>query len=152
MMATMAHKRTHQSTGRFLPSGWDETTLANVDGETNDRGGVAYPVRGFSRVDATYAYSGDIEGTGTVAMLIAYRGAEAAPTFAFEQFVGSVDGHDGSFLLQHVGEHDPEAVRGEVQIIEGSGTGGLTGISGEATVELKGHSEDGYPFTLRYDL
>lgn len=144
--------RSHHATATFQVTSWDETVVANVDGTTTEINGVEYPSRGFSRADVTYAYSGDLEGTGSLTYLIAYRAGETAPGFAFEHVVGSLGGHDGSFLLQHVGEHDAEGVRMRLTIVEGSGTGGLSGISGEGEVELAGHSDDGYPLTLDYDL
>ena len=55
-------------------------------------------------------------------------------------------------MLQHVGDHDAEAVRATLTIVEGMGTGGLEGMTGEATIELAGHSDDGYDITLSYDL
>ena len=130
---------------------WDETVIVDIDGESTEINGVSYPRRGFSRADTTYAYSGDIEGTGTVAYLISYNQG-FAPTSGFERFEGSIDGHDGSLVFQHLGDHDERAVRATLTIVEGMGTGGLEGMRGEATVELAGHSDDGYDITLHDDL
>ena len=130
---------------------WDENVIVDIDGEGTEINGVTYPKRGFSRADTTYAYSGDIEGTGTVAYLISYNPG-FAPTSGLERFEGSIDGHDGSLVFQHLGDHDEQAVRATLTIVEGMGTGGLEGMRGEATVELAGHSDDGYDITLSYDL
>ncbi len=143
--------RAHTTSGRFTVTSWDEKVLVDIDGDGVEINGVTYPKRGFSRADTTYAYSGDIEGTGTVAYLISYNQG-FAPTSAFERFEGSIDGHDGSLVLQHLGDHDEQAVRATLTIVEGLGTGGLEGMRGEATVELAGHSDDGYDITLSYDL
>jgi len=143
--------RAHTSTGRFTVTSWEEKVVVDIDGEGTEINGVTYPKRGFSRADTTYAYSGDIEGTSTVAYLISYNDG-FAPVTGFERFEGSIDGHDGSLVLQHVGDHDAEAVRATLTIVEGMGTGGLAGMRGEATIELAGHSDDGYPITLSYDL
>lgn len=130
---------------------WEETVIVDIDGESTEINGVSYPKRGFSRADTTYTYSGGIEGMGTVAYLISY-GPGFAPTSGFERFEGSIDGHDGSLVFQHLGDHDEQAVRATLHIVEGMGTGGLEGMTGEATIELAGHSEDGYDITLNYDL
>ena len=130
---------------------WEETVIVDIDGESTEINGVSYPERGFSRADTTYTYSGDIEGMGTVAYLISYSPG-FAPTSGFERFEGSIDGHDGSLVFQHLGDHDEQAVRATLHIVEGMGTGGLEGMTGEATIELAGHSEDGYDITLSYDL
>jgi hypothetical protein len=154
--------RAHSTSGKFKVKSWDESVIVDIDGEGTEINGVTYPKRGFSRADTTYTYSGDIEGTGTVAYLISYnsptRGARGeapkgfAPTSGFERFEGSIDGHDGSLVFQHLGDHDEQAVRATLHIVEGMGTGGLEGMTGEATVELAGHSDDGYDITLAYDL
>ncbi|WP_159540132.1 DUF3224 domain-containing protein [Aeromicrobium sp. 9AM] len=143
--------RAHTTTGRFTVKSWDEKVIVDIDGEGTEINGVTYPKRGFSRADTTYAYSGGIEGTGTVAYLISYAPG-FAPTSGFERFEGSIDGHDGSLVFQHLGDHDEQAVRATLTIVEGMGTGGLEAMTGEATVELAGHSDDGYEFTLSYDL
>ncbi len=143
--------RSHTTSGKFTVKSWDEKVIVDIDGEGVEINGVTYPKRGFSRADTTYAYSGDIEGTGTVAYLISYAPG-FAPTSGFERFEGSIDGHDGSLVFQHLGDHDEQAVRSTLTIVEGLGTGGLEGMRGEATIELAGHSDDGYDITLSYDL
>ncbi len=143
--------RSHTAAGTFTVKSWDEKVIVDIDGEGTEINGVTYPKRGFSRADTTYAYSGGIEGTGTVAYLISYVPG-FAPTSGFERFEGSIDGHDGSLVFQHLGDHDEQAVRATLTIVEGMGTGGLEGMKGEATVELAGHSDDGYDITLSYDL
>jgi hypothetical protein len=154
--------RAHTTAGRFTVTSWDEKVIVDIDGDATEINGVTYPRRGFSLADTTYAYTGDIDGTGTVAYLISYnsptRGARGeapagfAPVSGFERFEGSIDGHDGSLVFQHVGDHDAEAVRATLHIVEGLGTGGLETMKGEATIELAGHSDDGYDITLAYDL
>lgn len=143
--------RSHQTKGTFTVTSWDEKVVVDIDGTGTEINGVTYPTRGFSRADTTYTYTGDIEGTGLVAYLISYNPG-FAPVTGFERFEGTIDGHDGSLVLQHVGDHDAEAVRAKLHIVEGLGTGGLEAMRGEATIELAGHSEDGYDITLEYDL
>lgn len=142
---------THTTTGRFTVSSWSEEVIVDIDGDAKEINGVKYPTRGLSRADTSYSYSGSIEGTGNVSYLISYRPG-GAPVSGFEQFTGSIDGHDGSLVFQHVGEHDAEAVRATLHIVEGLGTGGLEGMTGEASINLAGHSDDGYEISLTYSL
>lgn len=145
--------RAHTITAKFNVTSWEEKVVVDIDGDATEVNGVRYPKRGYSRANTAYAYTGGIEGTSTVAYLIAYNSpTHIAPVSGFERFEGSIDGHDGSLVFQHVGHHDAEAVRATLHIVEGLGTGGLEGMTGEATVELAGHSEDGYGITLSYDL
>ena len=143
--------RAHSTSGRFNVASWDEKVIVDIDGDGTEINGVTYPKRGFSRADTAYTYTGNIEGSGTVAYLISYSPGYA-PVSGFERFEGSIDGHDGSLVFQHVGDHDAEAVRATLHIVAGLGTGGLEGMTGEATIELAGHSDDGYDITLAYDL
>lgn len=141
----------HTTSGRFNVASWAETIVVDIDGDAIERNGVQYPKRGFSRAEAGYTYTGAIEGSSVIAYLISYR-PDAAPIAGFERFEGSIDGHDGSLVFQHVGEQDAGGVRATLTIVEGMGTGGLENMTGEATVNLAGHSENGYELTLRYDL
>lgn len=143
--------RAHSTSGRFSVASWDEKVIVDIDGDGTEINGVIYPKRGFSRADTAYTYTGDIDGSSTVAYLISYNQGYA-PVSGFERFEGSIDGHDGSLVFQHVGDHDAEAVRATLHIVAGLGTGGLEGMTGEATIELAGHSDDGYDITLAYDL
>ncbi|MET0927930.1 MAG: DUF3224 domain-containing protein [Aeromicrobium sp.] len=139
---------THTITARFTVASWDETVVVDIEG-----GDASPPERGFSRADVSYAYSGPIEGTSIVSYLISYRPG-VAPVAGFERFEGSIDGHDGSLVFQHEGEHDADGVRATLTIVDGLGTGGLETMTGEATIDLSGHgsAEDGYEISLRYDL
>lgn len=141
----------HTTTARFNVASWAETLIVDLDGDAAEVNGVRYPKRGFSRADVGYTYTGSIEGTSVIAYLISYRPGNA-PVTGFERFEGSIDGHDGSLVFQHVGEHDAEGVRATLTIVEGLGTGGLEKMTGEATINLAGHSDNGYEITLAYNL
>lgn len=143
--------RTHTARATFQVTSWEEKVIADIDGEGTTTNGAYYPTRGLTRADVTYSYAGDLEGSGTVSYLIAYR-AGAAPVSGFERFEGTLDGHDGSFVLRHVGDHDGAGVHATLTVVEGMGTGGLEHLAGEATIDLVGHSDDGYDITLTYDL
>jgi hypothetical protein len=145
----MSH--THTTTARFTVAAWVEEVVVDIDGDTSGDDAAPYPRRGFSRADVRYAYTGSIEGSSVLAYLISYRPG-TAPVTGFERFEGSIDGHDGSRVVQHVGDHDADGVRATLTIVEGLGTGGLETMTGEATVDLSGHSDDGYEITLSYDL
>jgi hypothetical protein len=65
---------------------------------------------------------------------------------------GTLDGHDGSFVLRHTGSQDAGSVTAHLEVMPGLGTGGLEALRGEAELEIAGHSDDGYELVLRYDL
>jgi hypothetical protein len=142
---------THKAACRFDVSSWTEQVYADIDGQGTTSGDVYYPRRGLTRAEVGYTYKGDLEGSSSLVYLIAYKG-DAAPVLGLERFEGSVDGHEGSFVMRHVGEQDAGSVRAHLEVVPGMGTGGLETLRGEADLVIAGHSEDGYELVLRYDL
>jgi Protein of unknown function (DUF3224) len=141
----------HSAAARFDVASWSEELVTDIDGQGITSGESYYPNRGVTRTEVSYAYTGDIEGTSTMAYLIAYK-ADAAPVFGLERFEGSIGGHEGSCVFQHVGQQDKGAVSARIEVVPGMGTGGLESLRGEAELSIAGHSDDGYPLTLSYDI
>lgn len=141
-----------KATCRFAVSSWSERAYVDIDeGEGTTAGEMYYPKRGLTRAEVGYTYHGDVQGTSTLTYLIAYK-ADAAPVLGLEQFTGSVDGHDGSFVLQHTGSQDAGSVTAHLEIVPGMGTGALEGLRGEAELKIAGEEPDGYELVLSYDL
>lgn len=130
---------------------WSESIVTDIDGHGMTSGGAYYPSRGFTQAEVSYAYRGDIEGTSTLIYLIAYK-ADVAPVLGLERFEGSINGHQGSCVLRHVGSQDAGSVSARLEIVPGMGTGELDSLHGEADLLISGHSDDGYSLTLHYDL
>jgi Protein of unknown function (DUF3224) len=141
----------HTATCKFTVASWSESAYVDIDGEGTKVGELYYPKRGLSRAEVSYAYTGEIEGTGTLVYLIAYK-ADAAPVLGLERFTGSIGGHEGSCVFRHVGSQDAGSVSVRVEVVPGMGTGGLSGLVGEAELAIAGHSDDGYDLVLAYDL
>jgi hypothetical protein len=119
--------------------GWDEKTFR----EWGDG-------RKLTRVEASFAYEGAMRGEGAALWVLGYNleGCGSAP--ALERFEGELDGLVGGFVLQHNSEFDAKSVRDRLEILPGSGTGALAGITGKAELELVGQGP--YAFSLRYEL
>jgi hypothetical protein len=141
----------HTATCRFQVASWSESAYVDIDGEGTKVGELYYPKRGLSRAEVSYAYTGEIEGKGTLVYLIAYK-ADAAPVLGLERFTGSIGGHQGSCVFRHVGSQDAGSVSVRVEVVPGMGTGDLEGLVGEAELSIAGHSDDGYELVLAYDL
>lgn len=76
-------------------------------------------------------YTGALAGSAVVEMLTT-RGDGGAAYLAQERVVGTLEGREGSFVLQH-GAHT--APPGQwAFVVAGSGTGGLAGLSGTGSV------------------
>lgn len=92
-------------------------------------------------------FSGDITGTSLVrAIMLVTENSGPAVYIGIERFDCSVSGRRGTFLLTHTAfMPDPENIT-RWQIVPGSGTGQLTGISGT------GEIQPGHNFRLEYNL
>ncbi len=85
----------------------------------------------LSRVLVTKVFDGLITGTSRAELLMAGN-ASGAGYVASEVFTGSVDGREGTMVIQHWGLAEGEAAASDGHIIPGSGTGALEGIVGKA--------------------
>lgn len=99
---------------------WDETVYEE-------------PAEGpkLTRVRIRKRYRGVIDGTGVAEVLTA-QGAAGGGYVASERIEGTLDGRQGTFVIQHGGLAEGTDQSSYGTIIPTSGTGGLTGISGRA--------------------
>ncbi len=92
----------------------------------------------YAHAHATFTYSGVIDGTSSCDYLLYYPGekANSAGTTSpgLERIEGSVDGRSGTFLIKHDVTFDERGVTGTWQVLPGSGTGELAGLSGSGTI------------------
>jgi hypothetical protein len=95
----------------------------------------------------TKTFQGDIAATSTVRMLGAQTPVDDAAAYvALERIVGSVHGRKGSFVLLHAAT----AEQARWQVVTGSGTDELAGLTGVAVLER--HPDGGHTLTLDYEL
>ena len=97
------------------------------------------------RFDLVKAWSGALEGTSRGVMLTAGDPASGSASYvATELFEDSLDGREGTLVLQQLGtmtDGDPTL---QYVIAPGSGTGALAGITGAlmiGTIDDDGHHE-----------
>jgi hypothetical protein len=106
-------------TAKFQVTGWDESPF---DDEQE--------MPKITRALVTKAYSGDIEGASTTQWLMAYAEDGSATFVGLERVAGSVAGRSGTFALRHVGSFEDGVAKGSLEVIEGSGSGGLASATG----------------------
>jgi hypothetical protein len=128
-----------QATGSFTVASWDESTYQELSGDAK-----------LTKATVTFSLTGDITGEASWDAVMCYRPDGTAVYTGMQRVDGTLAGLEGSFVLQADGEFADGAARSRWQIIEGSGTGGLAGLTGSgsavATAEPPG------TFTLDYDL
>ncbi|OYO01103.1 uncharacterized protein DUF3224 [Propionibacteriaceae bacterium ES.041] len=96
---------------------------------------------GTGRLNFTKTWSGGMAGTGRGVMISAGDpGSGEAGYVCFEIFEGSIDGHEGSAVLQQFGKMTGGDSELRYEVVPGSGTDELAGITGvvELTVDETG--------------
>ncbi len=103
----------------------------------------------LTRAHIKRSFHGDLSGTGNLMYVMTYLGSGAASFTGFEKVVGSLGGRTGSFVLRHTGSYAEKATA-EYEVVPGSGTSELTGLSGTGGFSA-GHAEE-YDMTLDYEV
>ncbi len=128
-----------RANGNFEIKDWQEDAYQQIDG-----GGK------MTRADVTQGFTGDIEGEGKVQWLMCYRADGTADFVGMQRIVGTVGDRKGSFVLETSGTFDGGAATGRWNVVPGSGTGELEGMTGEGTYEApKGPQAT---FSIDYDI
>ena len=97
----------------------------------------------FRRMSIEKAFSGPLEATSNGEMLSVMTPTKGSAGYvAIEQVVGSLEGKQGSFVLQHYGVMELGAERLTLEVIPDSGVGELAGLSGQMNIYI----EDGNHF------
>ncbi|GAB3946705.1 DUF3224 domain-containing protein [Kribbella albertanoniae] len=106
-------------------------------------------LEGTGRFDFSKVWTGGMTGTSTGLMLSAGDPASGTAGYvALELFRGSVDGLEGSVVLQQFGTMSEEAVL-YYEFAPGSGTGQLAGLVGAVEIDTSG---GGHDVRVRYRL
>jgi len=128
----------------FKIAGWDEKTFS--DPGAPDRGHAGK----LTKASVKKTYSGDLEGEGILEYLMCYQDDGSAEYVGYERVSGKLEGASGTFVFRHSGTYSEDRMMQTSIIVEGSGTGGLSGISGRTEI-IAGHEKD-YPFILEYGM
>jgi hypothetical protein len=125
-------------TGTFTLDSWDQADVDVRDGT------------GIAKAHVTKTFSGDLVGTSTADLLLAGADGGSRAYCGFERITGTVGGRTGSFVLRHAAEGDATGGWLTWQILAGSGSSELGGITGEGQID---QDEDGnHTFWLDVDL
>ncbi len=128
----------------FSVKAWDEKTW---------EGDPANDVQGSKMTHAAikYGYKGDLSGESDVQYIMCYRDDKTGVYYGLEKITGSLNGKQGSFVIQHDGIFDETTVNATVTIVPDCGTDGLEGLTGTGQLAIDGHAEQ-YTLSLDYEL
>ena len=104
----------------------------------------------LTRAHVRKSFHGDLSGTGNLMYVMTYLDSGGATFTGFEKVVGSLGGRPGSFVLRHTGSYDGEKATAEYEVVPGSGTDELAGLSGTGGFSA-GHAEE-HDMTLDYEV
>ena len=97
---------------------WDETTVSE-SGATK-----------ITRTTMGQSCTGDIEGTSASELVMYYQEGGAATIVGFLTVDGSIGDRRGTVVLRSIGGFDGSVATADLTIVDGSGTGGLVGLTG----------------------
>lgn len=113
-------------------------TLNPLESNINGTDGMA-----FRRMSIEKVFTGPLDATSNGEMLSVMTPTKGSAGYvAIEQVVGSLEGKQGSFVLQHYGVMELGAERLTLEVIPDSGAGQLVDLSGQMNIYI----EDGNHF------
>jgi hypothetical protein len=104
---------------KFEVQSWKENTYEELDAGAK-----------LTRASVGQAFTGDLEGEGSVEWLMCYREDKTAEFVGLQRFIGRIGSRSGSFVMQTQGGFDGTEARGSLHVVAGSGTEELSGITG----------------------
>ena len=104
----------------------------------------------FGRLLLDKRFHGQLDATSKGTMLAARTAVEGSAGYvALEIVSGTLDGRQGSFILQHMGIMAKGVATLTVTVVPDSGTGQLTGIAGRMTIII---ADGKHSYELEYTL
>jgi hypothetical protein len=95
-------------------------------------------------------FRGDLEATSKGQMLAAGTDVEGSAGYvAIERVKGTLDGHSGTFALQHSGMMARGVPQLNITVVPDSGTGQLVGLAGRMTINI---DEGKHSYEFEYTL
>jgi Protein of unknown function (DUF3224) len=128
-----------QAAGTSSVKSWDESTYQEL-GENGK----------LTKATVAFALEGDLTGQATWEAVMCYRPDGTAVFTGMQRVEGALAGREGAFVVRADGEFADGEARTRWQVIDGSGTGGLTGLTGTGSAVAT--STPPGTFSLDYDL
>lgn len=129
-----------QANAAFSVVRWDENPyMEKPDGEK------------LTRSEIKYAYTGDMVGESELVYLMHYTAAGAATFVGLEYVTATLDGKSGTFVFKNTGIDNNMGTHITLEVVEGSGTGELTGLQGTVTTTLAGEAAQ-YNIVFDYSI
>lgn len=113
-------------------SGKFEVKLQPLDNYAKGNDGIT-----LGRMSIDKTFSGELSALSKGEMLSAASIDGSAGYVAIEQVTGSIKNKKGSFVLQHFATMSKNNSTLTIEVVPGSGTGELLGISGKMSIQIE---------------
>jgi uncharacterized protein DUF3224 len=130
---------TERAEGTFAVSSWDENTYAELEGKGK-----------LTKATIAFDFTGDMTAQGTWDAVMCYRPDGTAVFTGMQRMTGRVGGRAGTFVARADGTFEGGEARTAWEIVDGSGTGELAGLSG--TGSAVSSAAPGGTFSLDYEF
>jgi hypothetical protein len=100
---------------------WDETTISE-SGPTK-----------ITRTTMGQSCTGDFEGNSSSELVMYYQDGGTATIVGFLTIDGSIGDRAGTVVLRSIGRFDGSEASADLTVVQGSGTGGLSGVTGSGS-------------------
>lgn len=129
-----------KANGFFEFTRWEESSYSEPDAG-----------RKLTQARVSNDFQGDIVGSSDLVYVMSYLTDESGTFMGYEQVTGRLSDRDGSFVLRHDGTFAGGSVRASLNVVAGTGTGALAGLSGEGEY-VATHGQKQSPYTLRWNI
>jgi hypothetical protein len=114
-------------------SGKFEVNLQPLDSYANESDGNK-----LGRMSIDKTFNGELSAKSKGEMLSAMTPVQGSAGYvAIEQVTGTLSGKEGSFVLQHFATMNDQKNLLLIEVVPGSGTSGLKGISGKMSIRIE---------------
>lgn len=125
--------------GTFNVKSWDENTYQELEGNGK-----------LTKASVGFAFEGDLTAEASWDAVMCYRPDGTAVFTGYQHTTGTLGEQGGSFVLRGDGEYANGEARTAWQVVEGSGTGALAGLTGSGSAVASATPPG--TFTFDYDL
>ena len=126
--------------GVFEFTRWEESSYSEPNGGPK-----------LTQARVSNDFQGDIVGSSDLVYVMSYLTEETGTFVGYEQVSGRLSDRAGSFVLRHDGTFEAGSVRSSLNVVAGSGTGALAGLTGEGEY-VATHGQKQSPYTLRWRI
>ncbi|MCX5205204.1 DUF3224 domain-containing protein [Streptomyces sp. NBC_00237] len=128
--------------GHFTYASWDEKDVTEAGASPR-----------VSHASVVNTFTGGIAAADTRCEYTCAYATETTGSFnGMEYISGQLDGHEGVFVVEERGRFGEDGtVHCTFEVVPGSGTGALTGLTGKGTF-VAPHGEKSVPYTFEYTL